>query len=561
MLWFLVALAVASCSSLKAPDSAQTAAPAPTTTPVAAVVTTVPEDKPPVVEITPELKEKAAQFERFLTKKLSSAEEKSLRESCRKEPGKNPFCYAVENSEELEAGLHPKPERRARKPRIPVRFSGTRIVNWKDIRGANINHLLRTFNRVSRARLNAAKVTALQEMSCPNNAAIAIAATLEDQLPIRADINDLAMLYERGGKCLTDPDDRESILTRAGLFYYLKKDLARAAVVWKEAAAVAQAAKSPRPLYWYYRVQAELGEKAAAEDALDKLKEYFPFAFHTILARLRNGQDPDDILDREAPKLMRRSDRVPAVNPLVEAAELLKASGLPKAESKVLDWAIADSATAEPELRIYLAQMKADLSETHHAIFLLSKILVENPRFASRKILLQYFPKAYLPLFEKHAQGQGLDPYLLLSVARQESAFDSRAVSTAKAKGLLQVVAKRSRRNNLFDPETNIRTGAQMFSQMLAQNDRRVHLALSAYNAGPRRVMSWVKRYTTVDPILFIDLIPFKETRAYVALILRNYYWYRRLHNPAEARLPWIALNDADRTRWLSNPALATKTP
>lgn len=305
-----------------------------------------------------------------------------------------------------------------------------------------------------------------------------------------------------------------------------------------------------------------LGDKAASAAALAKLKERFPFSFHTVMGRLREGQAPDDILTHDAPNELKRSQRAPAANPLVEEAELLHVSGFNKSALKVLDWAIAEAAGAEPEFKLYLAEMKADTGENHTAIFLLSKILVDNPGFTSKKTLTLYFPSAFYSLFEKHSQG--LDPYLLLAVARQESAFDARAVSSAKAKGLLQVVAKRIRRKkgqkDLLDPETNIQTGARMFSQMLAMNDRHVHLALSAYNAGPMRVTTWTKRYATADPLLFTDLIPFKETRAYVALILRNYYWYRKLHAPGEEALPWLAAKDSERPFWLGSPEIAAKT-
>ena len=252
---------------------------------------------------------------------------------------------------------------------------------------------------------------------------------------------------------------------------------------------------------------------------------------------------------------------MPAANTLVEEAELLHLCGFDRSASKVLDWAIHDTVLAEPEFRLYLAEMKSELLENHTSIFVLSKVLLDYPRFTSRKSLALYFPKAFLPLFEKHAAG--LDPYLLLAVARQESAFDAKAVSSARAKGLLQVVAKRVRRQkgqkDLLDPETNIKTGAKLFSRMLEQNERRIHLALSAYNAGPKRAMIWLKRYATLDPILFIDVLPFKETRAYVALILRNYYWYRRLNNPTEVRLPWVGAEKKEHALWLGSKEAVAK--
>ena len=75
-----------------------------------------------------------------------------------------------------------------------------------------------------------------------------------------------------------------------------------------------------------------------------------------------------------------------------------------------------------------------------------------------------------------------------------------------------------------------MRIGTQFFSKMLERFDGNVEFALAAYNAGPERVDEWRKRYPVSDRLLFLDLIPFKETREYVASIARNYYWYTRLY-------------------------------
>lgn len=76
-----------------------------------------------------------------------------------------------------------------------------------------------------------------------------------------------------------------------------------------------------------------------------------------------------------------------------------------------------------------------------------------------------------------------------------------------------------------------MRLGVRFFSHLLDRYSGDVELALAAYNAGPDRVDEWMRRYPFVEnPMLFVDLIPFKETREYVASIARNYYWYLKLY-------------------------------
>jgi soluble lytic murein transglycosylase len=82
----------------------------------------------------------------------------------------------------------------------------------------------------------------------------------------------------------------------------------------------------------------------------------------------------------------------------------------------------------------------------------------------------------------------------------------------------------------LMDPRTNVQVGVRYFSGLLQRFGGEAELALAAYNAGPERVEQWLSRYPADDRLLFVDLIPFRETREYVASIARNYYWYRELY-------------------------------
>jgi soluble lytic murein transglycosylase len=476
---------------------------------------------------------------------MSEEEEKNFNSACVKDGKSNPFCFFVVNRDALEDKFKDSliPESRPKRmPRVRPKFLGGKVSNWKDLKASTVNNLIKVLNRLSRAKMKMLSGMAIQETQCPDNPAVAIAATLEDRLPAGEDIGELALLYEKGGDCLTDPDDKENALTRAGLFYYVKHDLSKAIPVLQRSASV-EAAKSPRPLYWLYRAQIESADKMGAQNTLNRLKEKYPFSYHAIMARLADKEDPDDILLRSVPNSLTRSQKKLSVNPMLEAVESLRQMGFNRSAAKILDWAIVEAAEAEPELKIYLAELKAEQEDLHSILFLLSKVLLDNPNLVTRKTLALYFPKAYFPLFEKHSAG--LDPYLLLAIARQESAFNAKAISTAKAKGLLQIQAKgKKRRGNLLDPESNIKMGASLFALLLRQNEGKLHLALAAYNAGPKRIDTWVKRYPIQDPILFTDLIPFKETRTYVALILRNYYWYRRIHSPIDKKLPWLGLRD-----------------
>lgn len=143
--------------------------------------------------------------------------------------------------------------------------------------------------------------------------------------------------------------------------------------------------------------------------------------------------------------------------------------------------------------------------------------------------------------------GNDVETSLVRAVARQESNFDSQAVSPAGARGLMQLmpatasrIAKSagtaySRSRLTADAAYNIRLGSAYLQRLLDRYDGTYVLSIAAYNAGPSRVSEWIRRYG--DPregdsdamIDWIERIPFSETRNYVQRVIENLQVYRRL--------------------------------
>ena len=126
------------------------------------------------------------------------------------------------------------------------------------------------------------------------------------------------------------------------------------------------------------------------------------------------------------------------------------------------------------------------------------------------------------------AREHQMDPALVKAVVAAESNFDSRAVSHAGALGLMQLmpatgraVARKIRLPysglvTLTDPESNIRLGTSYLGQMADRFDGNAVLATAAYNAGPHRVDRWLPESGNEDARIWIENIPFNETRKYV---------------------------------------------
>ena len=155
------------------------------------------------------------------------------------------------------------------------------------------------------------------------------------------------------------------------------------------------------------------------------------------------------------------------------------------------------------------------------------------------------YPRPYWSDLVADSEAQGLDPYLVASLIRQESEFNPAAVSRANAYGLMQLlpsVGKQEEKKvgmstrhfsplNLLNPQTNLKLGTANLKQVLGRFGNRPEYALAAYNAGDVPVRAWLSQNNYKDIPEFVESIPYTETREYVQAIVRNREMYRQLYS------------------------------
>lgn len=160
----------------------------------------------------------------------------------------------------------------------------------------------------------------------------------------------------------------------------------------------------------------------------------------------------------------------------------------------------------------------------------------------SDKIKRTQYPIKYEYFVEKYSQEYNLDKYLVYGVIRTESRFDKFAVSSADAKGLMQLTDETGRdcakkvgisrydENALFDPEINIQLGCYYLSNLIKiYNDKDV--AIAAYNAGPGNVDKWLLDKAYTDGNGNLTEIPFSETKSYVKKVNEATAMYKSLYD------------------------------
>jgi soluble lytic murein transglycosylase len=290
--------------------------------------------------------------------------------------------------------------------------------------------------------------------------------------------------------------------------------------------------------YWSGVAHARLGDAGRARALWTSLTLADTEDFYSRHARSRLGADlPEPTLEAPTP--------LPWPNdPRLERARLLSDLGLDRLALDELD---TQARAAEPRaveaLRALVHERMGDRRASIHALREVFHDLggahqAAVPGDARR----MYYPLDYHDLVARHAERQGLSPFLVLAIIRQESAFDARAVSRSGARGLMQIVPATGRElalkaglpyatERLLDPEFSIQLGSRYFRQVLDMFDGDVELALAGYNGGPYRIRSWWRTAGTgVGVDRFIDGLALEESRLYVHRILVFADSYQQLY-------------------------------
>jgi len=155
-----------------------------------------------------------------------------------------------------------------------------------------------------------------------------------------------------------------------------------------------------------------------------------------------------------------------------------------------------------------------------------------------------FYPIGWRAEMTSAATRAGLDPLFVAAVVREESSYDPRARSRVGARGLMQLMPDTARPlaraqglafregELLDDPGANLEMGTTYIAQ-LVRDFGEPRVAVAAYNAGPRRAREWWAARLSDDVEVWVEQIPFNETRAFVKRVMLSWAEYRRLYAPA----------------------------
>jgi len=308
-------------------------------------------------------------------------------------------------------------------------------------------------------------------------------------------------------------------------------------------------------LYWRARLAEEDNQPAMARAYYQKLSDRYRNYYYAELGRERLQKLPQvadppgqyALLDHIPP--LEHGDKVTLSEPPsddlhLQKAELLGNGGL--VDFAVRELQAAASADGGNWGPAETAQLYTDTGHYDRAIEVMkhsvpSYFAVDIPTLP-RAYWNALFPRPYWSDLKRFSLSNGLDPYLVASLIRQESEFNPLAVSRANAVGLMQLLPKTGKvvahqeslkhynATELFTPAVNLQLGTRYFRGMVDKFGGSFEHALAAYNAGSDRVEEWMGQGPYRDSPEFVESIPFTETREYVQAILRNAAVYKQLY-------------------------------
>ncbi|MDO5529438.1 MAG: lytic transglycosylase domain-containing protein [Paracoccus sp. (in: a-proteobacteria)] len=287
-----------------------------------------------------------------------------------------------------------------------------------------------------------------------------------------------------------------------------------------------------RAHYWRGRALEAAGDEAGATAAFTDAAQY-QGAFYGQVAAERLGLPMDEALSipgraEAALPQWRRSDL--RENSVFQAGTFAFAAGYPALGQRFF---LHLSETAEPDDIARMARLTLEMHHPYYALRLAK-------RAAGRGAI---YPAAYFPLTGLEESDLGVAPELIMAIARQESEFNPTVASHAGAQGLMQVMpgtaqdmaARIGVDYNLArltqDAHYNARLGAAYLQGLERSFGPSSALIAAGYNAGPGRSRQWTERFgdirTAVDPVDWVEMIPFDETRNYVMRVTEALPVYR----------------------------------
>ncbi len=325
------------------------------------------------------------------------------------------------------------------------------------------------------------------------------------------------------------PKKRDRISWSLGWNYYLSKQYKKSIDTFQDAEEQTEDTFLQKKLqFWRAKAHLLKGETSEAHSLFKDLTAKDPFGYYGLVSQLEIGEQLE-------PLNLEEQQYIPEDNTLNWLISL-KEYKIAEDYLKNIQKSFTDVDDIEELLPYY------QLANWHEGgIFKFFKIEPEERNRVLNKFAHIAFPSPYKEQIIPVAKRYGLPPELIYAISRQESAFNPTIRSWADAFGLMQILPEKAKKlskrakvnyksfHDLYDVQTNIALGSLLLKDLLKKFKGNFIGFVGSYNAGPGAVRKWLKTRHRKDPLEFIEMIPFEETKGYIKLVYRNYIIYQRL--------------------------------
>ncbi len=353
--------------------------------------------------------------------------------------------------------------------------------------------------------------------------------------------------YRRLAEKYPESQYRDEAGWSIGFTFYCREEYHKALVVFKR---LSKLAREPhivdQCLYWAGKSADQLNKPEESAALYRRAAAGFPRSYYSARAIELGYLDQKQLKGRPSPSRTQDQAKLKGIASL-QRAEALYGLGLRELSGAEMQQTVRKNKNNTTALKIIRDRYEA-MGFLNRALQLSMRIFVDG---RDPDELPRIYPNYYWEQIAAAAAEADIDPFLILSVIRQESTFNKGAVSRAGAMGLMQIMPRtgqsladtlgmnRYERHSLFDPAISIRLGTYFLGDQVRQfaagpaAEMGFELGLAAYNAGPHNARKWIERFPYQDPDAFVERIPYKETRRYVKLVLKNYAIYKALSDDA----------------------------
>lgn len=366
--------------------------------------------------------------------------------------------------------------------------------------------------------------------------------------------------YKRLAKEFPESEFTSELLWRLGWMEYSVRHYTQAAAHFQKfISTYTESSYRDNALFWLGKIQEKQNKKTEAIATYRLLVQQYFYTYHGYRAEVHLKRLVPDTTSSvnhtsslEDPLVLNRSmlsDEIRFHLSRAEELSLLRFYEDCREEIQFLTQLLPGTAQAQFQLSQLYFRCGFYLESIRMLNVALNNMTLETRLALPSTFWNLMFPRLYWSQIQRVAAEQNIDPYLVLSVIRQESAFQRYALSRADARGLMQVIPSTGRElyrklhgeslrsDQLFEPELNITLGTLYLTRLLRLYDGNLVLALASYNAGMGRVRQWRQKISERDWDEFVENIPFTETRGYVKNVLRNYHAYQKLYGSGQEEI------------------------